>query len=63
MITRWVIAGTPIDEPYPCRCQAEFHFLQPHPCHPKDCAGVGRTDLDAVTPGCCAVRYAARASR
>jgi hypothetical protein len=45
----WIIAGTPITDPYPCRCNP--------PCRTrgeKTCPCMGRTDVDNVPETCCA---------
>jgi hypothetical protein len=46
----WLIAGTPGNQPYPCRC-SEARYGR---CSPKWCPCAGRTDLDDVPPECCA---------
>lgn len=47
-MSRWLIAGTPTDVPYPCRCNPEGT------CSPKYCSCSGRLDLENVGPRCCA---------
>jgi hypothetical protein len=45
----WLIAGTLVADPYPCRCTP--------PCRTKGertCPCIGRTDLGHVPPSCCA---------
>jgi hypothetical protein len=46
---QWLLAGTPQDQPYPCRCH-EAKFGR---CHPAFCPCGGR--LDPQGPTCCAV--------
>jgi hypothetical protein len=44
----WLIARTPTDQPYPCRCSASGR------CNPRYCPCAGRLDLDNVSANCCA---------
>lgn len=45
----WLIAGTPVDRPYPCRCWLG------QPCGAR-CPCVGRTDAATMPVACCARR-------
>lgn len=45
----WLIAGTPIGEPYPCRCSESLYGK----CSPLWCPCSGRSDPQG--PLCCAV--------
>lgn len=60
---RWVIAGTPLGQPYPCRCELAAR----RPCSPVYCPCAGRVDLAHVPAGCCGHRvrphHAAAAAR
>lgn len=47
---RWIIAGTPITEPYPCRC-GEAKYGK---CRPAFCPCAARPDPPA--PECCGHR-------
>lgn len=51
----WLIAGTPVADPYPCDCKTEGHERRPAS---EWCACYGRTDLQNVGAGCCAARFA-----
>lgn len=47
-LDRWLWAGTPGSEPYPCMCYGSRACTKRCPCH-------GRTDgLDAMPALCCA---------
>lgn len=46
----WIVAGTPSDQPYPCRC----HERRRDSCSVKWCPCSGRTDLANVPKSCCA---------
>lgn len=58
----WLIAGTALGQPYPCRCSSPTPgtwsgqwcgfsgFFEP------GCPCFGRTDLRGLTPACCGVR-------
>jgi hypothetical protein len=49
----WIVAGTPIGEPYPCPCgDARHHKRDPD----RFCPCIGRRDLAVLPDGCCAVR-------
>ena len=50
---RWIITGTPVDQPYPCRC----HEARYGTCSPKYCPCVGRLDLVNLPEKCCAHRF------
>jgi hypothetical protein len=55
---RWLIAGTPIDEPYPCRCKGRS-------CVPRQCPCTGRPDPEAGggdSRRCCGSRYPAESA-
>jgi hypothetical protein len=45
---RWAIAGTAVDQPYPCRC----HERRFEKCSAAWCPCAGRPDPQG--PGCCA---------
>ncbi len=47
----WLIAGTPVDEPYPCRCH-ESRFGR---CSPLWCPCAGRPDV--LPEPCCSSRF------
>jgi len=54
----WLIAGTPVDEPYPCRClepvvMSDGRTFKPKACNPAFCPCSGR--LDPQGPECCAI--------
>jgi hypothetical protein len=52
MAMRWLIAGTPVTEPYPCRCD-ERKFSK---CSPQYCPCAGRVDaLGEMPASCCAL--------
>lgn len=51
----WVIAGTPVSEPYPCPCGEDLHHRREPSRH---CPCWGRLDVDRVPEGCCAARVA-----
>lgn len=54
---RWLIAGTPLREAYPCRCHGTRGCTRACPCR-------GRTDhLDQMSQRCCARRAAETAAR
>jgi hypothetical protein len=42
----WIIAGTPAGQPYPCTCWYDN-------CNHPRCPDRGRTEGDALPPGCC----------
>lgn len=46
----WLVAGTSILAPYPCRCQP----WREGGCSALWCPCAGRLDLHNVPPGCCA---------
>lgn len=46
----WLIAGTPTDEPYPCRCSTAGR------CNPRYCPCHGRTDVETMPTICCGRR-------
>ena len=46
----WIIAGTPLNQPYPCRCDERRGGT----CSPRWCPCAGRVDLHQVPPTCCA---------
>lgn len=49
----WAAAGTPVEDPYPCRCEPGRR------CNPKWCPCFGRIgDLDHLPATCCAKRAA-----
>lgn len=55
---RWLIAGTPSDEPYPCRCLEPVRgkdgsTFTPKACNPAFCPCSGRADPQS--PECCAL--------
>lgn len=53
----WLVAGTALDQPYPCRCLERGQ----RDCGSQWCPCFGRTDLAGLTPACCGVRaYLAR---
>lgn len=58
---RWIAAGTPASEPYPCRCTPGKQ------CSPLWCPDSGRIDTEILPDTCCAHRFtpdvAARAQR
>jgi hypothetical protein len=64
LLNTWLIAGTPIDRTYPCkcvlgqRCKPWYRGCESAPC---PCAG--RTDTDAMPAHCCARRAAESATR
>lgn len=45
-VGRWVLAGTPSTEPYPCTCRYD-------PCRYLKCPDRYRTEGDALPPACC----------
>jgi hypothetical protein len=47
---RWLFTGTPVGEPYPCRC----HEAKYGRCSPVFCPCAGRLDRAVLPPGCCA---------
>lgn len=47
----WKIAGTPVSEPYPCRC----HESRRGACSPLWCPCSGRPDV--LPPPCCSSRF------
>jgi hypothetical protein len=52
---RWLIAGTPIGEPYPCRCRNAGRCSAP-----RQCPCTGRPDPEAGNGDptrCCGFRY------
>ena len=49
---RWLAAGTPIGEPYPCACDREHHYRD---IVRVDCRCYGL--LPDPPPGCCALRF------
>lgn len=49
----WIIAGTPISEPYPCRCQERPAWARE--CSAAWCPCAGRADPQ--TPDCCGWRF------
>lgn len=56
-VGRWLIAGTPIDEPYPCRCRNAGRCYSP-----RQCPCTGRPDPEAGggdPQRCCGFRYPA----
>lgn len=46
----WIIAGTPVGDPYPCRC----HERKYAKCSPMWCPCAGRTDIALTWANCCA---------
>ena len=46
IVGRWLVAGTPAGDPYPCRCRGR--------CSPNWCECAGRVDLLNVPATCCA---------
>ncbi len=52
----WLIAGTPIDERYPCRCRTDGGCTSRCPC-------AGRTDAADMPTRCCARRQHDTAQR
>jgi hypothetical protein len=46
----WLLAGTPVSQPYPCRCHERRYKF----CSPVFCPCAGRLDLGNVGPECCA---------
>lgn len=46
---RWLVAGTPIDQRYPCRCDAGD-------CSPAWCPCAARADAEAMPLSCCSRR-------
>ena len=50
---RWLVAGTALEAPYPCRCA---FITSGGTCHPVYCPCAGRVDLDHVPAGCCGHR-------
>jgi hypothetical protein len=47
----WLVAGTPLNKPHPCRCVVRKR------CRTRGqdaCSCAGRLDLDAVPATCCA---------
>jgi len=49
----WLVAGTPVDQPYPCRC----HERRGRECSAAWCPCAGRTDRKHLPPDCCAHRF------
>lgn len=49
----WLLAGTPVEEPYPCRC----HEAKFGKCSPMWCPCAGRVDEALGWEGCCASRH------
>lgn len=49
----WLVAKTPLQAPYPCRCAP---LTTGGTCHPVYCPCAGRIDLDHVPAGCCGHR-------
>lgn len=49
----WLIAGTALGQPYPCRCHESRDGWA---CANGRCPCAGRTDLVGLTPACCGVR-------
>lgn len=47
----WIIAGTPIDQPYPCRCAERRGRV----CSPAWCPCAGRSDPPGAA--CCGHRF------
>lgn len=45
-VGRWVLAGSPVTEPYPCTCRYD-------PCRYLKCPDRYRTEGDALPPACC----------
>jgi len=52
-VPRWIIAGTPVDQPYPCACGKGKYAR----CSPMWCSCAGRTDPPSSR--CCGTRYSA----
>lgn len=59
----WLVAGTSIFDPYPCRCRRTIEgprdswrggteFMGAD-CNPKYCPCSGRTDLEGMPASCC----------
>ncbi len=55
-VGRWLIAGTPLTEPYPCRCYRGKACGMRCPC-------AGRTDAAQMPTRCCARRAHGTAQR
>lgn len=55
----WIWAGTPVDEPYPCMCQAWIEVTGYSRCG-RLCPDAGRADTEHLPPSCCAVLPAGR---
>lgn len=53
-IGRWLIAGTALDQPYPCRCNERPEWAKD--CSPAWCPCAGRTDREHVPASCCSWR-------
>lgn len=47
--SRWIVTGTPVREPYPCRC----HEAKYGACSVKWCPCVGRLDRENLPEMCC----------
>jgi hypothetical protein len=47
----WLVAGTPLDATYPCRCATTKR------CNPSYCSCLGRTDIETMPDVCCAKRF------
>lgn len=52
-MSKWIIAGTAIDEPYPCRCAERPAWAKA--CSPAWCPCAGRSDPQG--PICCGHRF------
>lgn len=50
---RWIVAGTPVGDPYPCRCGER----RGDTCSVKWCPCSGRVDLENVPADCCSRWY------
>lgn len=51
----WLVAGTRVGEPYPCRCSAS-RKCKTTGAVPWQCPDVGRTDTQHLPAWCCARR-------
>lgn len=54
-IGRWLITGTALDRPYPCRCNERPAWAEE--CSAAWCPCAGRTDRDHLPATCCSWRY------
>lgn len=55
LVDVWVIAGTPVGEPYPCRCDELSPFGRVQ-CDTKWCPCFGRADTFGTPDDCCGRR-------